>query len=84
MLVVLCTRALISGSASVARSAACDACNTPQARKAPAGSPGRYYDIPGMREYAPENQVTDCVETPPEPRKDVYQDALGCLGAETS
>ena len=33
---------------------------------------------------APENQVTNCVSTPPVPRKGVYQDVLGCLGAETS
>ena len=32
-----------------------------------------------MREYMPENQVTKCVQTPPEPRKGVYQDALGYL-----
>ena len=37
-----------------------------------------------MREYTPENQVeSKCVQTPPEPRKGVYQDALGCLGEET-
>ena len=39
-------------------------------------------DIPGMRN--PENQVTKRVSTPPEPRKGVHWDALGCLGEETS
>ena len=29
-----------------------------------------------MREYAPENQVTNFVQTLPEPQKGVYQDAL--------
>ena len=37
-----------------------------------------------MREYMPQNQETKCVETPPEPRKGVHQDALGCLGEEAS
>ena len=40
----------------------------------PGGEKMRY-----VREYMPENQGTKCVETPSEPRKGVYQDALGCL-----
>ena len=71
---VVYTRAWISGSASVARGATSDARRVgPEAKKM------RY-----VREYAPENQLTNCVETPPEPRKGVYKDALGCLGEETS
>ena len=71
---VVYSRALISGSASVARSATSDArCVGPEAKIM------RY-----VREYAPENQLTNCVETPPEPRKGVYKDALGCLGEKTS
>ena len=35
------------------------------------------------REHTPENQVTNCVLTPPEPQKGVYQVALGCLEAGT-
>ena len=72
------SKALVGGPASVARSATGDARRV--ARRAAAGEK----IVTCMREYMPENQVTTCVYTPPEPRRGVYQDALGCLGEETS